>query len=202
MVHQCGLPLHRRRAHTCAPSRPFYRRGAVVVPVMRPPASRKVVCPLLLRVAVPVVRPPASRKVVWLPLVVAVPVVRPPASRNVDCCAHAGATASTSKAPTSMTSSFIAVTPMGWLISAAFPGAEYVAEWRRFGDLPRPRTLKGITASRLPGRGLAHQCSILSAQRAAHRRFAYWPSLFSQCCPAVGLLTPNRQHISGVHSFR
>jgi hypothetical protein len=62
----------------------FQRRGAVAVPVVRPPASRNVVVPLLSFVAVPVVRPPASRNVV-VPLLsrVAVPMVRPPESRKV-----------------------------------------------------------------------------------------------------------------------
>src|SRR6266498_3399101 len=61
-----------------------WRLGAVAVPVVRPPASRNVVVPLLSRVAVPVVRPPASRNVL-VPLlsVVTVPVVRPLALRNV-----------------------------------------------------------------------------------------------------------------------
>jgi hypothetical protein len=60
------------------------RLGAVAVPVVRPPASRNVVVPLLSRVAVPVVRPEPSRNV-FMPFesVVTVPVVRPLASRNV-----------------------------------------------------------------------------------------------------------------------
>ena len=60
------------------------RLGAVAVPVVRPPASRNVVVPLLSRVAVPLVRPEPSRNVL-VPLlsVVTVPVVRPLASRNV-----------------------------------------------------------------------------------------------------------------------
>ena len=62
------------------------RLGAVAVPVVRPPASRNVVVPLLSLVAVPVVRPDPSRNVL-VPLlsVLTVPVMRPLASRNVVC---------------------------------------------------------------------------------------------------------------------
>jgi hypothetical protein len=79
-------------AHDVFESSAFvHRRGVEAVPVVRPPASRNVVVPLLSLVAVPVVRPPASRNVL-VPLlsVVTVPVVRPLASRNVvEVCADA-----------------------------------------------------------------------------------------------------------------
>ena len=60
------------------------RLGAVAVPVVRPPASRNVVVPLLSRVAVPVVRPEPSRNV-FMPFasVVTVPVIWPVELRYV-----------------------------------------------------------------------------------------------------------------------
>jgi hypothetical protein len=73
-------------------------RGAVLVPVVRPPASRKVVVPPLVRLLVPIVLPPALRYTVvpWLSRV-AVPTVRPLLSRmTVWFCASAGVAASAS----------------------------------------------------------------------------------------------------------
>jgi len=72
-----------------------HRRGVEAVPVVRPPASRNVVVPLLSRVAVPVVRPEPSRNV-FMPFesVLTVPVMRPAPSRNVVCADAAVASTS------------------------------------------------------------------------------------------------------------
>jgi len=72
---------NRATAHSTASKQLFHR--LLVVPVVRPELSRKMVVPPLSVVAVPVVRPRESRKMVVLPDLVAVPTVLPELSRNV-----------------------------------------------------------------------------------------------------------------------